>query len=85
MCWCYALFFLLSAAFALEKNVLMTEVFEIVIDPPLFNWTYEGKNNTRSVCIYANIRSAQTNTTLFVDFVLFCTQNNQLNTYSIIN
>lgn len=28
---------------AREENVLMTEVFEIIIDPPLFNWTYEGK------------------------------------------
>lgn len=24
------------------ENVLMTEVFEIEIDPPMFNWTYEG-------------------------------------------
>lgn len=33
---------LLSLALAKQENVLMTEVFEIVIDPPLFNWTYEG-------------------------------------------
>lgn len=26
-----------------SENVLMTEVFEIEINPPMFNWTYEGK------------------------------------------
>lgn len=25
-------------------NVLMSEVFEIIVDPALFNWTYEGMN-----------------------------------------
>lgn len=24
-------------------NVLMSEVFEIIIDPAMFNWTYEGR------------------------------------------
>lgn len=43
MCSFYLFITFFTAAFALEKNVLMTEVFEIVIDPPLFNWTYEGK------------------------------------------
>lgn len=36
------LLYLSTSLAALEKNVLMTEVFEIVIDPPIFNWTYEG-------------------------------------------
>ncbi|XP_056640234.1 epsilon-sarcoglycan isoform X1 [Diorhabda sublineata] len=35
---------LCSLAFANAKdaNVLMTEVFAIALDPPMFNWTYEG-------------------------------------------
>ncbi|XP_063923548.1 epsilon-sarcoglycan isoform X1 [Zophobas morio] len=39
----YVLISSLSAAFAKDENVLMTEVFEIVVNPPMFNWTYEGK------------------------------------------
>lgn len=39
----YSLFMLLSfGAEAKDQNVLMTEVFAIVVDPPMFNWTYEG-------------------------------------------
>lgn len=49
----YLLLSVLNAAFAIEKNVLMTEVFEIVIDPPMFNWTYEGTEimNYKLSCI----------------------------------
>lgn len=34
--------FVAAATAAKEENVLMTEVFEIVVSPPLFNWTFEG-------------------------------------------
>lgn len=37
------LFFAFSAIHA--EKVLMTEVFAITIDPPLFNWTFEGIND----------------------------------------
>lgn len=39
------IFSFLSVVFAKNENVLMTEVFEIVVNPPLFNWTYEGKSD----------------------------------------
>ena len=39
----YVLISSLSAAFAKDENVLMTDVFEILVNPPMFNWTYEGK------------------------------------------
>lgn len=30
---------------ARDQNVLMTEVFEIIVDPPMFNWTYAGRKD----------------------------------------
>ncbi|XP_060528903.1 epsilon-sarcoglycan isoform X2 [Cylas formicarius] len=43
---CVTIFiYLAKFAFAKDANVLMTEVFQIVVDPPLFNWTYEGRRD----------------------------------------
>lgn len=33
---------ILSVVCAKDQNVLTTEVFAIPLDPPMFNWTYEG-------------------------------------------
>lgn len=35
----------LALCSARDQNVLMTEVFEIIVDPPMFNWTYEGRKD----------------------------------------
>ncbi|XP_076265296.1 sarcoglycan alpha isoform X1 [Rhynchophorus ferrugineus] len=45
MCLRVVFFLFFSVAFARDHNVLMTEVFEIIIDPPMFNWTYEGRKD----------------------------------------
>lgn len=34
--------FVVNLCLIKSENVLMTEVFEIEINPPMFNWTYEG-------------------------------------------
>ncbi|KAG5884853.1 hypothetical protein JTB14_036088 [Gonioctena quinquepunctata] len=36
---------LISLAKARDENVLISEVFAIPLDPPMFNWTYEGMKN----------------------------------------
>lgn len=36
---------LLSIVNAKNANVLVSEVFAILIDPPMFNWTFEGQKN----------------------------------------
>lgn len=36
---------ILSLVTAKNANVLMTEVFAIPLDPPMFNWTFEGHKN----------------------------------------
>lgn len=37
--------YILNFATAKNANVLMTEVFAIPLDPPMFNWTFEGNKN----------------------------------------
>lgn len=36
---------LLNVVKSRDANVLMTEVFAIPLDPPMFNWTFEGQKN----------------------------------------
>ncbi|XP_044751816.1 epsilon-sarcoglycan isoform X2 [Coccinella septempunctata] len=38
----HLIYLLITPIFAVEENVLLTEVFTITLDPLLFNWTYEG-------------------------------------------
>nr|CAI5848556.1 unnamed protein product [Callosobruchus analis] len=34
-----------TMVYAKETNIFMSEVFQIVLDPPMFNWTHEGMKN----------------------------------------
>lgn len=63
------LLFLSTSLAALEKNVLMSEVFEIIIDPPMFNWTYEG-NKYLQYTIYYNFNNCSY--FLITQNILFC-------------